>query len=423
MDDGPRLPQSDPKPGLAADFKWPDDDTHIPDWVYTDQRIYDHEQECIFFGRSWNFVGLECEVPKPGDYIRSFVGSIPVVVTRDADNEIHVFENRCAHRGVEFCRSYRGNAKEFICPYHNWSYDLHGKLIGVPFRRGVRGKGGVPAGFNNAERNLRGVTVARRGGAIFGTFCEDMEPLEQYLGPVIAREFDIIFDGSGYKLLSLHRNVLPINWKLYLENLKDPYHATLLHTYLTTFGLFVTTNESQVLVETTGRHSALMSRRPEGRPNVPAEDQAQMPVFRETMKLNDPRVLDFTREFDSPWSGTAITVWPNLTALRQGNILNTRLLVPRGPNEMMMIWAVFGRAGDDEAMTQHRLRQNNIFGPSGFLGIEDNEVLKFIQDGLRGSRPRDGLAMLGDDAETPDTIITERAIRGMYRYYRNVMGL
>jgi anthranilate 1,2-dioxygenase large subunit len=88
----------------------------------------------------------------------------------------------------------------------------------------------------------------------------------------------------------------------------------------------------------------------------------------------------------------------------------------------MMIWAVFGRASDDEAMTRHRLRQNNLFGPAGFLGIEDNEALKFVQDGLIRSVPRAGLAMLGDDSEAPDVIITERAIRGMYRYYRQVMG-
>ena len=111
----------------------------------------------------------------------------------------------------------------------------------------------------------------------------------------------------------------------------------------------------------------------------------------------------------------------HLTALRQTNILNTRLLVPRGPNKFMMLWTVFGRADDDEEMTRHRLRQNNIFGPAGFLGIEDNEALKFLQDGVRKAMPREGLAVLGEDNEPTETIITERAIRGMYRYYRDVM--
>jgi anthranilate 1,2-dioxygenase large subunit len=406
-----------------ADLTWPEDDCQVPDWVYTDQRIYEREQERIFFGRHWNFVGLECEVPKPGDYIRSYVGAVPVVVTRDMDNGVHVFENRCAHRGAEYCREYRGNTERFVCPYHNWTYDLAGDLVAVPFRRGVKGKGGMPPGFDMAEYGLRRFAVSAYRGVIFATACEDMEPIEDYLGPEIRAQFDIIFDGTEQVLLGLHRNILPGNWKLYQENLKDPYHATLLHTYLTTFGLFVTSNESDILVDPIGRHSALLSRRPQGRPEVSKEDQAQIQAYREGLKLNDERVLNFVREFDSSWSGAAMTIWPNMTALRQTNILNTRLIVPRGPNELMMIWAVFGRATDDDEMTRHRLRQNNIFGPGGFLGIEDNEVLKFVQDGLRRSMPRVGLALLGDDDEETDTIITERAIRAMYRYYRETMAL
>jgi phenylpropionate dioxygenase-like ring-hydroxylating dioxygenase large terminal subunit len=404
------------------ELHWPADDTYIPDWIYTDPRVYEMEQERIFMGPQWNFVGLECEVPEPGSYIRSFVGAMPVVVARDQTGEVHVFENRCAHRGVEFCRNYRGKTDQFICPYHNWSYDLKGNLAGVPFRRGLKGKGGMPAGFNAAEYGTRQFNVTTRHGVIFASACEDMESIEDFLGPAILEQFDSIFDGTPMRLLGLHRNVLPCNWKLYQENLKDPYHATLLHTYLTTFGLFVTSNESQVVMDSLGRHSVLNSRRPAGRPEVSKEDQANMQAFRGTMKLNDPRVLEFVPEFNSPWSGAAITIWPNLTALRQTNILNTRLIVPRGPNELMMIWAVFGRASDDEAMTLHRLRQNNIFGPGGFLGIEDNEALKFVQEGLRHSPEGYGLALLGDDAESVDTIITERAIRGMYRYYRQTMG-
>jgi len=422
MDTGRFLQDTHAAGELPPDLHWPTDETHIPDWIYTDQRVYDLEQERIFLGRHWNFVGLECEVPEPGDYIRSFVGSIPVVVTKDENGTFHVFENRCAHRGVEFCREYRGNTERFVCPYHNWTYDLGGALVAVPFRRGVKDKGGLPSDFNMAEHGLRSFHVTSRHGAMFATSCDDMESIEDYLGEETLKAFDTIFPGDELKLLGIHRNTLPGNWKLYQENLKDPYHATLLHTYLTTFGLFVTSNESHILVDPTGRHGALQSRRSDGRPDVAEEDQAQIQAYKGTMELNDPRVLDFVREVDSHWSGAAMTIWPNLSALRQTNILNTRLIVPRGPNELMMIWAVFGRADDDEEMTRHRLRQNNIFGPSGFLGIEDNEVLKFLQDGLRRSMPRVGLAKLGDDDETPDTIITERAIRAMYRNYRNVMG-
>ena len=67
------------------------------------------------------------------------------------DGAIHVVENRCSHRGVEFCRELTGNVKEFVCPYHQWTYELNGALRAVPFRRGVAGKGGMPATFDLAE--------------------------------------------------------------------------------------------------------------------------------------------------------------------------------------------------------------------------------------------------------------------------------
>jgi phenylpropionate dioxygenase-like ring-hydroxylating dioxygenase large terminal subunit len=206
------------------------------------------------------------------------------------------------------------------------------------------------------------------------------------------------------------------------ENLKDPYHATLLHTYLTTFGLFVAGNKTMILMDDKGRHATLCNARPDSRPSNDAE-KSEIRSFRPTMELADPRVLEFIKEKDSPWSSNAITIWPNLILLRQMNILGARHIVPLNPNEFMLIWTTFGYAGDTEEMEQHRLRQNNMFGPGGFIGVDDNEALKFVQDGLRRSVPRHGLAPLGRDNDDSDVIITDRAIRRMYAYYREVMGL
>jgi anthranilate 1,2-dioxygenase large subunit len=63
--------------------------TRIPDWVYTDETIYQREVEKIFHGRTWNYVALDCEIPNPGDYIRSNVGPTPVVVARADDGSIN----------------------------------------------------------------------------------------------------------------------------------------------------------------------------------------------------------------------------------------------------------------------------------------------------------------------------------------------
>jgi len=406
-------------------YRWPEAGlTRIPDWVYTDETIYRREVERIFQGRTWNYVALEAEIPKVGDFVRSNVGPTPVVVSRGEDGGIHVIENRCAHRAAEFCRELRGNAQEFVCPYHQWTYDLAGNLTGVPFRRGVGGKGGMCKDFDARNHGVKKLSVTTRGGVVFASFAGDTEPLEDYIGPDILREFDATFDGRRLKVLGYYRNTLPGNWKLYHENLKDPYHATLLHTFLVTFGLLVAGNKSAMICDATGRHGTMASAKSDGQ-TVDQDARKEMRAYREGMGLNEPRFMDFVEEFDSPWSVTMQTIWPNLIVQREMNTLGIRQIVPKGPNEFVMNWTMFGYEGDDEEMTRHRLRQGNLMGPAGFLGLEDNEAMKFVQDGMLRSTGGEHLVAL--DPETPvgtsDTLISESAIRAMYQYWRNEMGL
>src|SRR5260370_39663679 len=89
---------------LDRQYVWPGDLTEIPDWVYTDETIYQREVERIFHGPTWNYVALEAEIPNSGDFIRSNVGPTPVVVARAQDASITVSENRCVDRAAEFCR-------------------------------------------------------------------------------------------------------------------------------------------------------------------------------------------------------------------------------------------------------------------------------------------------------------------------------
>jgi hypothetical protein len=108
------------------------------------------------------------------------------------------------------------------------------------------------------------------------------------------------------------------------------------------------------------------------------------------------------------------------------NTLGVRQLVPSGPNEFTMIWTMFGYEDDDEEMTRHRLRQGNLMGPAGFLGLEDNEAIKFVQDGmLNSSTPAQHMVQLDPDvpAGTSETLISEAAIRALYQHWREEMGL
>lgn len=410
---------------LAQSYVWPDDDLSlVPDWVYTDPYIYEREIERIFHGPTWNFVALEAEVEKPGDFIRSHVGPTPVVVARAEDGSIHVFENRCAHRASEFCRALTGSTKEFVCPYHQWTYDLKGNLIGIPFRRGIAGKGGMPADFDAEQHGLRRLNVTSHRGVVFASYAPQMESLADYLGPEVLREFEATFDGRKPKVLGHYRHSLPGNWKLYHENLKDPYHATLLHTFLVTFGLLVVGNRSLMLADKSGRHGVMASAKSDAKA-LSGDAKKEMRSFNEGLTLHEKRFMTFVEEFDSPWSVTMATIWPNLIVQREMNTLGVRQIVPDGPHEFVMKWTMFGFEGDDEEMTRHRLRQGNLMGPAGFLGLEDNEAIKFVQDGMRRVPGGTHLVKLDPQtaAGTADTLISEAAIRAMYRHWREAMGV
>jgi len=149
---------------------WPAGYHRIPFWLYSDPEIYQQEQQRIFGGPSWCYVALTAEIPRPGDFKRSVVGDKPVVITRDKEGGINVVANRCAHRGVQFCRRDFGNTAEFMCPYHQWTYDLKGNLRGVPFRRGLKQQGGMPEDFKLEEHALQRLQVTERHGVIFASF-------------------------------------------------------------------------------------------------------------------------------------------------------------------------------------------------------------------------------------------------------------
>ena len=426
--------------------------SRVPFWAYTDPALYRRELERIFYGPHWCYVGLEAEVPKVGDYRLSWVGERQVILVRDrvapkdrgVDPGIRVVENRCAHRGVRFCQQPHGNARSFVCPYHQWTYKLDGELAGLPFKDGVPAEdaqgrpcvnGGMPAGFDLKAHGLTRLRVAVLHGLVFATFSEEAQPLEQYLGPGILPWLDRIFAGRQLKLLGTNRQRIPGNWKLMMENIKDPYHPGLLHTWFVTFGLWRADQRSRMIMDEHGRHAVMLSRRNEGGQNKTVTKGVTS--FKADMALNDTRLLDVVPE---PWwkvpdpanpgteimpSVTMITLFPSLIIQQQVNSLSTRHIVPRGEGTFDFIWTHFGFADDSEEMTRRRLRQANLFGPAGFVSADDGEVIQFSQDGFR-QWGEDGATLCelgGTDTGGAEHMVTETLIRSMYAYWRKVMEL
>ena len=410
---------------FPRELHWETDDTsRVPFMAYTNEDQHKKELERFFYRAHWCYVGLEAEIPNAGDFKRTAVGERSVIMARDADGSVNVVENVCAHRGMRFCRERSGNRKDLVCPYHQWSYTLKGDLQGVPFRRGLKqdGKvnGGMPADFNPAQHSLTKLKVAVRGGVVFASFDHDVEPLEDFLGPDVLRYFDRLFNGRKLKIMGYNRQRIPGNWKLMLENIKDPYHAGLLHTWFVTFGLWRADNRSKLVMDKHRRHGAMANTRGQ---TIKAEELKTVSSFKNDMKLNDPGFLDIVHE---PWWGepTAVmmTIFPSVIFQQQVNSVSTRQIQPSGHGAFDFVWTHFGFEDDDEAMTQRRLRQANLFGPAGFVSADDGEVIEFSQQGFEQKPFHRMLVELGGrGVEDTDHMVTEGLIRGMYRYWRQVM--
>jgi salicylate 5-hydroxylase large subunit len=421
-----------PTPRVSGELpRWTGEgSSRIPYWAYTDPAVYRREMDRMFHGGGhWCYVALEAELPKFGDYKLSWIGERQVIVVRERDGSLNVVENRCAHRGVRFCQKSRGNTRSFVCPYHQWTYKLNGELAGLPFRQGVKTEdgslqGGMPADFDLKQHGLTRLKVATYNGLVFASFDQEAPSLEEYIGPDVLPWLNRIFDGRKLTILGTNRQRIPGNWKLMMENIKDPYHPGLLHTWFVTFGLWRADQQSRMVMDSHGRHAVMISQR-----NAGGEAKAVtegVTSFKKDMALNDARLLDVVPEYW--WKGptvTMITLFPSVIIQQQVNSLSTRHIVPSGPDAFDFIWTHFGFEEDDVEMTQRRLRQANLFGPAGFVSADDGEVIEFSQDGFR-QKGAEGATICELDgrgiAPTPH-MVTETLIRGMYGYWRKVMEL
>jgi anthranilate 1,2-dioxygenase large subunit/terephthalate 1,2-dioxygenase oxygenase component alpha subunit len=406
----------------AAARHWPAEGlTRVPYWLYADGDIYEQEQARIFRGPTWNFFCLEAELPKPGSYRRSSLGAMPVVVTRDQDGALHAFENRCAHRGSLLVLNERGEARDIICVYHNWSYDLAGNLTGVAFRKGLGGKGGMPADCRPEAHGPRKLKLATLAGLVFGTLAPDAPPLEHYLGAEIVRRIRRVMR-APLKLLGDYSQTLPSNWKLYMENVKDTYHASLLHTFFTTFRLNRLSQKGGVVVSDCGGHHVSYSLAADtgGR----EYEQAGMRAAQEGFGLEAPELLEAVDEFGDGIGLQILSVFPTFVLQQTRNSLAVRRLVPQGLDRTELVWTCFGFEGDDAAMTERRLRQANLIGPAGYISMEDGAAPGFVQ---RATATADDLVsvveMGGGSTASADNRVTEAAVRGFWKAYRGYMGI
>jgi anthranilate 1,2-dioxygenase large subunit/terephthalate 1,2-dioxygenase oxygenase component alpha subunit len=400
---------------------WPAEGvTRVPYWVYQDEEIYREEQARIFRGPTWNYLCLEAELPAPKSFVTTFVGDMPVVVTRDAAGALHAWENRCAHRGALVCMQPRGTAERFSCIYHNWTYDHTGKLTHVAFRNGIGGKGGMPADADPESQSPKQFRVESIHGLVFGTLSADVASLEAYIGPEVLPRLKRVLV-RPLKVLGTYTQVLPNNWKLYMDNVKDTYHASLLHLFFTRFRINRLTQKGGVFVSRDGAHHCTYTEMVEDRGDAYEKDGMRSAGSQE-FRLEDPRVLDQVDEFGDRVAIQILSLFPGFVLHQIRNSLAARQVVPKGIDRTELHWTLFGFTDDDEAMTQRRLLQANLVGPAGYISMEDGAATGFVQRGVAGSPDRASVIEMGGSVVgSGDSRITETAVRGLWKAWRQYM--
>ena len=203
-------------------------DFRVDSRIYTDPAIFDLEMDRIF-GTTWVYVAHESELPDPGDFVTSFIGTQPIIVSRAADGTVHVMFNRCRHRGAVVCRHRQGHAATLACVYHGWAYDSTGALVSISQQ-----EGGYPADLDKSQFSLlKPARMEIYRGLIFASLNAGVPSLKDYLGEA-RRYIDLQFDRSPSGEIDLrhgtHRCEYRGNWKFIAENSMDGYHANTVHT-------------------------------------------------------------------------------------------------------------------------------------------------------------------------------------------------
>ena len=404
---------------------WPAEGlTRVPYWVYQDADIYQREQERIFCGPTWSYLCLEAELPEPQSFLTTFVGDMPVVVARDASGAIHAFENRCAHRGALIAMQARGKTDRFACIYHNWTYDHAGNLLNVAFRKGIAGKGGMPAEARPESQAPKKLRVESVHGLVFGTLSSEVSSLKSYIGPEILPRIKRVMI-KPLKVLGAYTQVLPNNWKLYMDNVKDTYHASLLHLFFTRFRINRLTQEGGVFVSKDGAHHCTFTRMIEDQGDAyEKEGMRSAGSSSSQFRLEAPELLEQEDELGDAVSIQILSLFPGFVLHQIRNSLAARQVLPKGIDRTELNWTLFGFADDDEAMTRRRLMQANLVGPAGYISMEDGAATGFVQRGVAGSPERASvIEMGGSGVGSGDSRITETAVRGLWKAWRSHMSI
>lgn len=353
--------------------------------VFVDRELFELEYRKIF-DTCWLYAGHESELLNPGDFITRDVGGRPLLLARNQNGEIHAFLNVCSHRGNLVVREKSGNARNFTCFYHAWSFNLSGELIGVP------ADDAYSDSFDRAELGLAKVPrfeIYR--GLIFVCFDADSVDLMTYFGEQAREQIDHVIDSAAadVEIVQGEQNYsIRANWKLLVENSIDGYHGLPTHQrffrkYLTDLGL--KTNVAALGSEASHGRSLgnghAVTEKPKHLTGLTAaaveELAGQRRIIEQRLgKERAHQAADFDRN---------VFIFPNLILISTWRTIRT--IYPVAPDYMEInAWGLMPKNESPE-LRQKRLENFISFlGPGGFGTPDDVSALEGCQKGFSAVR-------------------------------------
>ena len=395
-------------------------DDRVSGRVYVDPGIFGHEMERIHH-RGWVFVGHESEVALPGEFVSRRLGLQPVVLTRDDNGSVHLFSNRCPHRGATVCGINRGQTRYFRCPYHGWSFDTAGTLVALP------AEDGFGAGFDRADHGLVPVPrVDSYRGFVFGSWSSDGPALADHLGrssEMIDRLCDLSPVGEIELRAGWLRHRIRANWKIAAENVCDFYHPPITHASsglaaAAPPGLF--SDSSRGVTRDLGGGHGEVDFRPALIGAAPRALEDYRGLKRQHVELLAARdgAADAVAKLRAgPPHGY---IFPNLFIAEQ----NIFMIQPVGVASTSHVQTAVSWVGLPEEVNRRQLRRfEGGFGPAGMVEPDDSAVWERLQEGLEAGDPEWAILERGSerDGSGEGRLLDETALRGFWRHYRSLM--
>ena len=312
----------------------------IPARWYTDPSFLELEQERIFT-RTWQAVGHAASVANPGDYLACEVQGEPIVVARAKDGILRAFSNVCRHR-ASIIASGSGSATVLRCPYHAWTYELNGKLLGAPEFDGVQN-------WDRSSVCLPQFRVETWGPFVFVNQEPSAPTLAEVWGDIPRQvlEFGCPVDRLNF---SFRRDyVLNCNWKVYIDNYLEGYHLPAAHP-----GLFRELDYARYRVDTFRYYSSQYA----------------------PIRLKQEEAANRRYQYESGAAG-ALYFWifPNFMLNIYPDNLSSNIILPLGPDRTLTIfeWFTFSDSAVSDATIAF----------SDEIQQEDIRICEAVQRGLR----------------------------------------